>query len=445
MCTAFGLVGLMVLAVQARSACEKRIVGPLATVNARGEMLVAWQDTENSGYELCGSAVADAAIGSTESGFTNMGTVSVAGTLSYPTSMALDGAGNGWIVGVHQVAESGKYGPTYKNVGAWFAYRPAGGSFQSPVELPTGGIKTQSSAFVAGNQAGRTVLAWSTERGTYLAWGTPTGSISAPTFIGRGFQVSGLSVDESGRALVVGCYYSEGLAVRPIEIAAVSSDASGSFSRPHVLAVRRQNRRKHLIGFPGLPVVGIGPNGNAIVAWEIDWLKQHTAYEYAGLSQSIYRQADGHFDKPVRLPKGFVQRVKATTVDTAGRAIIVLSARRGLREATVTPGGHVGSERHLEGSLNPSVADNALGQVVIVWEEGGSSIGVVLGNTQGINGARQILAIPHNQVLATMDARGIATVLWVAEESPRETTLNARAITPGAQTVKVASGEPAVP
>lgn len=199
MCRAGSLVGLMVVAAQARSACEKKIVGPLATMNTRGEMLVAWQDTENAGYEFCGSAVADAAIGSTESGFTNMGTVSVAGTLSNPTSVYLDGAGNGWIVGVHQVAGSGKYGPTYKNLGAWFAYRPAGESFQWPVELPTGGIKTQSSAFVAGNQAGRTVLAWSTERGTYLAWGTPTGGISVPTFIGRGFQVSGLSVGENGR------------------------------------------------------------------------------------------------------------------------------------------------------------------------------------------------------------------------------------------------------
>ncbi len=436
-CAVLCLAGFMVLAAQARSACQQDIAYPLAATNAEGEILVAWQVRPSTRFELCGSALTDAAIGSTESGFADVGAVSAADTLSYPTDTFLDGAGNGWIVGVHQVSHYEKYGPTYENVGAWFAFRPAGAGFQAPTELPIKGSESQSSAFVAGNRAGKTVLAWSTERGTYLAWGTPTGGISAPTFYGRGFQVSGLGVDESGRALIVGYYPGR---LGSTEIAVVSAGASGSFSQPRALAVRRRNRRKHLVGYLGQPVVGIGPNGNAVIGWRANWLNPRTAEEYAGPSLLLYRQADGHFDKPVRLPKVNLERAEAVKVDGAGRGIIVLLTERGLREVTVAPSGRIGPERPLPGSSAPSVASNPLGQTVIAW--GLSSVEIVLGDTQGLNGAPQTIATPLIYGLfVTIDARGVATVLWIAEDASHATVLDARSITPGAKTVEVASSE----
>jgi len=401
-------------------------------------MLVAWQDTGSTGYEFCGNAFTYAAIGSTQSGFADVGAVSAAGTVSYPTDVSLDGAGDGWIVGVHQVPRVEKYGYTYKNVGTWFAFRPAGGSFRAPVELPIKGPTEQSSAFVAGNQAGRTVLAWSTERGTYLAWGTPTGGISAPTFFGRGFQVSGLGVDESGRALIVG-YYRGRLGATSTEIAAVTAGVSGVFSRPHALAVRQRDQRRHLVGFLSLPVVGIGPLGNAVIGWGTSWLSQRAEYPNPGPSLLLYRQADGHFDRAIRLPKVNLESAAAASVDGAGRGIIVLVTEQGLREISVAPGGRTGPEHHLQGSLSPSVASNALGQTVIAWRYGPSPIDIVLGNTRGINGPLQTIVTPNNEILATIDAHGVATVLWIPEGA---SVLDARAITPGAQTVEVASSEP---
>jgi hypothetical protein len=386
-----------------------------------------------------------AAIGSTQTGFADLGAISAPGKLSYPTSAFLDDKGDGWVIGLHEIyARSNKYGPEYETTGAWVAFRPVGSGFHTPIELPTAGAQVHS-ALVAGNRTGRVLFAWSTELGTYLAWGAPAGSISTPTFIGRHFQASSLGVDEKGRALIVGYYPSK--RYEDVAIAAVTAGASGSFSRPHVLAAQTRKARKRLIDYFGLPIVAIGARGNAIIAWETTWTNQRTEYEYPGPNLLLYRQANGHFIKPVRLAKGFLDPSVAATIDGAGGGIIVAATLdHGLQEVTVSPGGRITHQRSLWGFVDEvSLAGNAGGQTLVAWEDGLSAINVIVGNTKEIGATRQAFAASHYEIIATIDARGDATVIWLAEESSHERVIYARAIAPGAQTIKIASSVAPIP
>lgn len=175
------------------------ISAPLAATNGRGETLLVWKYGRESAGGFCESTVADAVVGSASAGFAGLGTISEPSKLSYATGVSLDGAGDGWVVGLHEMyAGSNKYGPDFETSGVWAAFRPAGAGFRAPVELPIKSPVQETEAWVAGNRAGRTLLAWSNYSGTYLAFGTSTGVISKPTFIGGGFRIAGLGVDESG-------------------------------------------------------------------------------------------------------------------------------------------------------------------------------------------------------------------------------------------------------
>ncbi len=429
-----------------QTSCGRGFSAPLAATDERGETLVAWQDGKKSEGGFCESAVADVAIGSTGAGFVDLGAVSAPGELSYATGVSLDGAGDGWVIGLHEVyAREEKYGPSFEKSGVWVAFRPAGGSFMAPIELPTRGTPVLA-AWVASNRAGRTLLAWSTYSGTYLAFGTTTGAISKATFVGGGFQVGGLGVDENGRALIVGYYGSK--QYEAIRIAAVTADVSGSFSRPRVLAAQPRNARKDLVGYFSLPLVAIGPRGNAVIVWESTWANPRTDYESPGSDLLIYRRADGHFDKPVRLPNGFLSESATAAVDGTGRAIIAsATVRKGLKEVAVSPDGGVDPQHRLWSFVNEvSAVSNARGQTIISWVDGGRPIKVIEGNTRGINNEPQTIDTPDEvssgEIAEVVSPQGKATLFWVEEPRKQESVLFARAVVPGAQPVKIASSEP---
>ncbi len=425
------------------------ISSPLAATNGLGETLLVWQYGRQSAGGFCESTVADAAVGSASAGFASLGAISELSKLSYATGVSLDGAGDGWVIGLNEAyAGSNKYGPDFEKSGAWAAFRPAGAGFRAPIELPIKGPVQETEAWVAGNRAGRTLLAWSNYRGAYFAFGTSTGVISKPTFIGGGFRIAGLGVDESGRALVVGYYYAKN-ADQVVRIAAVTVGASGSFSRPHVLIQRPRNARKGLIGYFEPPLVAIGPHGNAVIALESTWKNPRAEYEFSGPNLLIYRRANGRFDKSVHLPGGLLASEDAAAVDAAGRAIIVSPTPNSLQEIAVSPDDRVGRQHRLWSYVerNPEVTSNARGQAVIAWANG-EPIEVVLGNTHGANGGlhtvapSSLLGVSDWGVIATMNPQGTATVFWVEEPKKEESILYAQAITPGAQPVKVVSSEP---
>jgi hypothetical protein len=439
-------VGAPVSSGYVRFSCGgKGISSLLAATNGRGETLLVWQDGRQSGAGFCESTVADAAAGSVGAGFASLGTISVPGKLSYATGVSLDGAGDGWVIGLHEVyVDEQKYGPNFQPSGVWAAFRPAGAGFRSPIELPIGGGQA-AEAWVASNRAGRTLLAWSTNLGTYLAFATDTGAISKPTFVGGGFQIAGLGVDESGRALVVGYYGSRRFEV--VRIAVVTASASGSFSRPRVLVNQPRNVSKGLVGRFERPGVTVGPRGNAVITWESSWASTHTENELPdGPNFLIYRRADGHFDRPVHLSSNFLDGPDAAAFDRAGQAVLVsANLDHGLKEVAVSTSSRVGRQRRLWGWVDEMhVAVNELGQTAIAWVDG-RRIDVIVGDASGFEEKPQLITTPYevsiSGVTVTMGPQGIATVFWVEEPQKGETTLWARAVTPGAQPVQIASSE----
>jgi hypothetical protein len=443
--------------------CANGAKDPVAAVNGTGEMLVAWQDTQEE-PETCFRSVATAAVGSTSSELAPLGPITAGrlNELSEPTGAFLDGAGDGWVMGEDATPYDGKeYGWSYRSTGAWYAFRAADGRFGGPVELPGGATVEQP--VVAGDQAGSTVLAWDTATGADVAWGTPTGHVSKPVHFGRNFSVTAVGVDERGRALVVG-YYHDPQAPHGAKEIAVLTGHDGSFSRPRVLALRPRDTRRGRLGVLGIPVMAAGPDGQAIIAWSSSF---HPEGPALGPDTMVYRRANGNFSRPVHFATDFLQErsfseePNAAFVDRAGRALILSASAEGLSEVKVAPGGRPASPRRILKSISDhlSISGNALGAVAILVEKGtaGGEAGerkIILGNTSGVN--RPPVVIPslpettNREPLTIMNTQGIDMAIWTVEPEWTKTpqrngdTIDALTIAPDAQARQIAHGE-AVP
>jgi hypothetical protein len=434
-------------ASSAWASCGRGASGPLAATNARGEILTAWEDAPR-GEQACFDAVAAAAVGSPEVGFTDLGMVSTPGRSSFPKDVFLDDPGNGWVIGINNaVVGAGKYTPELATTGVWVAFRPAGGRFQAPIELPWSGTGGEP-VLVTGNQAGVTLLAWSTTRGSYLAWGSPAGTVSAPRFVGHGFQLANVGVDDRGRALVIGYYPSRSNPGGATSIVAITGQAYGAFSRARVVATQPRNAHGRAISLFERPLAAIGPTGDAIIVWET-WRK--VPHESPGPSLLVYRDANSHFTKPRPLAKKFLDlgiETPAATVDAAGRALIVRDSDNGWQEVAIAPGGHVGPEHPLQFGADSSVAlaGNELGQTLIsATNIPARVIHTMLGNTLGTGGAFEFfdsLEVVSGEVIPTLDSEGRATVIWVAGPYSENDVIDARTIAPGAPIIQVTRNEP---
>jgi hypothetical protein len=448
--------------VWAHEACPNGASTPLVAGNATGEMLVSWQEARQGLEEVCSSSLQLAAVGSTASGFTDVGPVSAAGKLSSATGAFLDGAGDGWLVGVHELyAGSSKYGPQYKESGAWLAFRPAGGIFRAPVELPT--ANSASYPLVAGDQAGATIVAWNTKQGAHLAWGGPSGELSIPRFIGHEFRVSAVGVDEAGTALIAG-YYADGRGLASARSVALVTGADGSFSAPRILARRPWSQRRHLQGVLGAPAMGVGPSGQAV----LDWTVTPNPLRGGTYDTIVYRQAEGRIDRPVRFEKfllgstsdasqpdsGATTEPNTITVDAAGRATIASRTLRGLVAVRVASNGHVSAVQRItsqEGS-QPSLAGNAAGQTALAWTAPSGTPEAhttyfALGTTALGFSTPQAVTHPTGAddlaSLVTIGAHGEAAATWIQDEGVQGQIIQAVALTPGAVPVQVARIQPA--
>jgi len=424
-------------------------------------MLVAWQDTQKES-EACFRSVAVAAVGSTSGGLASLGPLTAGnpGELSQPTGAFLDRAGDGWLVGENAVPIPAKYyGWSIRTTRAWYAYRPTGGHFRHPVDLPDWSFEAP---LLAGDQAGATVIAWNTSRGVDLAWGTAVGDLTKPVSYGRGLSIVGVGVDESGRALIVG-YYSDPRANRTAKEIVVITGRDGRFSRPRVIAARPRDIHRGFLGFLGRPVMAAGPGGQAVIAWASSFQPETLA---GGWDTIVYRHADGDFSKPARFASGFLQErgpeeePNKGVVDGTGRALMISAGERGLWEVAVAPDGRASPPRRIlsPASDYPLISANARGATSILVEEGRDEdpvgpIKVLLGNTSADNGPPETVPLQqetrNREPLTVMSPDGIATVIWAVEpqwsQTPRENeeaTIDALTIAPGSQPRLIAHGEP---
>jgi hypothetical protein len=429
---------------------------PLAAVDGAGEMLVAWQETtsgapEEDGEEVCGSEVTPVAVGSPATGFEDLGPLTGPGGMSRPTGVVLDEAGDGWVIGVHNgMIGATRYGGIWQWTSAWVAFRPAGGRFQPAVKLPSKGL-LEEPPMVAGNKAGVTLFAWSTDRGTYLAWGDPDGKVTAPRFFGRSLNVTGIGVNEQGEAFVVGYDVSRPPSHKAKSIVFITGRAYGAFSPPRVIAAEPRNHRGQVTTEFGRPLAAVGPTGAAVIIWET-WRQfpRHPQRNSPGPSLLVYREADGHVTSPRRIQKKFLSLNLGptfATVDAAGRALLVHKVGTFTwREVVVMPGGQLGPERLVpEGLGEPSLAGNEGGETVIGMVAKRKSLLFLVGDTSGVLPVSETFATPYEttaEPIVTIDGRGEATAVWIEMPQKKVSVVDARALAPGAQTVQIARTEP---
>ncbi len=445
--------------------CGNGASGLIAGSNGAGELLVAWGQTEGpSEGRLCNHAVSAAAIGSPATGFTPLGIVPSGGGLSFPVGVHIDDAGDAWIVGLHaELAPGDKYGPSYEASGSWLSFRPANKGFEGPLQLPTRHGESEA-VLISGNRHGVVLVAWVTERGTYLAWATG-GRLARVTFFGAEFHVAGMGLDEAGRALIAGYYPGRGDAEGESAIAVVTTTASGGIGRPRVIArSRRSLGKRRFTESLGVPVVGVGPRGDAFIAyatnwiWEGKWARQ----EFAGANMLAHRRAGGRLSRPKAFAKGFldfatgaaptnggVPEPQTVTVDSAGRAAIVSVRNSHVEEIFLSSSAHT-ERRDRLGGLRPdtiTIAGNANGQTVLGWTAGINNLTTVLGDTRGHH-QRARATTPTLQIdsgdgpVPTIDEKGAADLVWIEEGTAGNNVVNARTLTPGATTVQIHQTNP---
>ncbi len=435
--------------------CGPGLSSPLAAVNGAGETLVAWQNVYGYSGEFCTAASAEATVGSMSEGFSAAGVVSPSGQKSFPTGAFLDEAGDGWVIGMNETLapNNSKYNLIeYDNPGVWYAFRRTGGGFQAPVLLPTGNSHA-ANATVAGNRYGETVLTWNTERGSYVAVGSPAGTISKPRFYGNEFQITTAAIDEHGRVLVVGYYPSRRYVDTAIAIDVITGSATGVLFRPRVVVRPRTRVKRGFRERVSTPLAAIGPDGNAIIAWETAIEAVTSLYEIRGPTLMLYRGANGQLTKARPLPRDFTVEHEVNgdvaTMDGTGRASILAgTARRGLVDLDIASGGRVGSCHRVgpSGATFPRMSGNAAGQTVAVWSDGSSSINYVSGDTRGTYGHLHTIAVPGKlryELATVIDPDGNATAVWITEEPKGRSTINAEALASGAQLVPVTTSEAA--
>jgi hypothetical protein len=421
--------------------------------NGAGTVLVTWQEVREGSEETCASSVAEAALGSPSAGFVNVGPISKPGLLARPTGVFLDGAGDGWIVGTRELFTGfTRYGPAYRNSGAWLAYRPAGDAFRAPVALPAGGAATEP--FIVGDQAGAVVVGWNhVGKGADLVWGSASGTVSKPVFLPE-LSVSSLGIDETGHVVVGGEFTGR----REGRAALLLTGHAGRFSRPRVIA-RAPHTPPHQ-EFPstiGGPIVRVGPNGQAIITWDVspnpDEESRHMlAYRYP--NGKLTRP--GHYPDPLSWEVANPGEFNTATVDATGRATLYIEHGDRGYTLSVSAGGHFGPRRRLVtrepsppgGPSRPSLAGDASGELALGWGTGHNNIEYTLGSDLTGFPLPQLITPPaglsDGEPLVTISQAGEATAVWlrVAKPVAREQAIEAQALTPGASPIQIAVHTP---
>jgi hypothetical protein len=419
--------------------------------NSSGAVLVTWQEAREGSDETCASSVAEAAIGSPATGFADAGPVSKPGTLARPTGVFMDDAGDGWIVGTREVFKGFlRYGPIYRDSGAWLAFRPAGGAFRSPVALSAS--NTDVEPFIAGDGAGTVLVGWNiVGRGAYLLWGDSSGRLSAPHFF-RGLQISSLGIDDRGAALIAGARTGHGVP----RVDLLISGRGGRFSRPRVLArAPRTPPRQATPSTITPPTVRVGPGGQALVTWRVNARPETSE----GAAMLAYRFPTGELAKPIRYPYYRLPEsqnpgeLRAAAVAGNGRAAFLVDEDFRAYLSVLTPDGRVDQ---LHQPLTPSrdlsllagsLAANATGEFVAAWTRH-DSIEYTLGNNLAALPAAQAISTPPAasdvEPLVTISQTGEAAAVWLRLLSlaPPEEAIEAQSLAPGAAPVQIALHKP---
>jgi len=419
--------------------------------NSSGTVLVTWQEVREGPDETCASSVAEAAIGSPATGFAES-PISKPGVLARPTGVFLDHAGDGWIVGTQEkLTAFTRYGPIYRNSGAWLDFRPPGGAFRAPIALPA--AHSDVEPFIVGDGAGTVLLGWNVAgRGAYLQWGDRTGGLSRPHFFRR-LSISSLGIDDRGEALIAGQRTGGGKRAADVLI----SGRARGFSRPRLLARAPRTPPRQLVpSFVTPPLVRVGPEGQALVMWQLN----PDPGPDEDTRMLVYRSPTGRLAKPIRYPYFRLPEsenpgeLETAAIDADGRAAFLVTEDFSAYLNTLTPDGHIDRlhqpltpGKDLSFGFDETLAANAAGEFVAAWSRAGS-----IEYTQG----REPTALPAAQTistrrgaidvgpLVTISQSGEATAVWerLLSLRPPEQAIEVQTLTAGATPVQIALHQP---
>jgi hypothetical protein len=414
---------------------------------------MAWTEVRSGAPEyeegkVCSSAVTPVAVGSPAKGFDYLGPVSGPGEMSYPLGIAMDEAGDGWVIGDHTASIAGatRYALNFEPISVWAAYRPPGQPFRPVVELPSAPKQViEQDPKVAENENGVTLFAWGTNQGAYLAWGDPEGRISKPQYYGHHLHVSAIGVDEHGNALIIG-YYGNPRSEVAYSIVDMTGPAYGVLSRPHTIAHEpRAVPHRAPVEF-NKPIAAIAPSGCAVIVWNTFRATSLTkAVEQAKI---ITRDAAGHYTRPYTANYHLVeeaqeQREVPLVVDNDDRSLFLRNMGTGVLELPIGPQGGLGHERKLPNGAEPSLTDNESGETVIGIAQEASML-FLFGNTTGSRPRSLRIAVSKqlsSEPAVTINDHGEAVAVWIEQPKENITVVKASAIAPGAQPVQIARGE----
>jgi hypothetical protein len=304
------------------------------------------------------------------------------------------------------------------------ASRPAGGSWQAPVEL-SGSGHDASEPQVAVDSGGDAVAVWKRREGadyTVEAVSRPAGgNWQAPVDISAvGQNASGpqVAVDPGGDAVAVWELYDGTNHI----VQAATSPAGGSWQTPVDISAIGQNASE--------PQVAVDPGGDAVAVW-----KGSGSANF--IVEAASRPAGGSWQAPVAISAaGTNSEVPQVAVDQGGDAVAVWDLYDGINhivQAATSPAGGswqapVDLSATGQSALEPQVAVDPAGDAVAVWERYDGADYIVQASTSPAGGSWQTpvdLSAAGQDAIepqVAVDPDGDAVAVW-----ENETDLNAEA------------------
>jgi hypothetical protein len=290
------------------------------------------------------------------------------------------------------------------------ATRAAGGEWQSPTNLSEPG-RAAGRPEVAVYPDGRALVVW--QRSTQgvgviqAASSSADGSWQPPVDLSEpGADSARIAVDAHGDALVVWNRLAAG--ARNIEAAALPYE--GSWQRPVVLSAGGEGSE--------IPEIAMDVAGDAVAVWE-----HHADGEE--VIQSAFRSAGGEWQPPVDVTKPAPDALEPHVgMDAHGDAIALWARSRGMADviqAASRPAGGAWSTSHTLSETDASgerqqLAVNADGSAVAVWLRSGGNERV-LADTEPAGGAWRIPVVlseagDDDYPAVAIDPQGNAVAVW---------------------------------
>ena len=266
------------------SAPEDFATSPKIALNPQGDAVAVWRRYTGAGWII--EAASRSAGGSWQSPVE----LSASGPEGMKAQVALDSQGDAVVVwerfnGANEIIEA--------------ASRPAGESWQAPVELSAAGHNA-SSPQIAVDPQGDAVAVWEGNNGAPIieaasrpaggAWKTPV-EVSAADHSAFSPQIA---LNTQGNAMAVWWRYSEGGTDHTIE--AASRPAGGAWQAPMEISAADRGAFD--------PHVALDPQGDGVAVWERenggDWIVEGAGYDASGpLLQSVSIPSTGVAGQPL--------------------------------------------------------------------------------------------------------------------------------------------------